>query len=118
MKFELFIRGLLGRCPRCGKGALFSGFLKLAPTCTHCHADFSEIDPADGPAAFSVLIGGFFAAGFAFWIETAYSPNFLGHALITMPMSIILCLIWIRPIKGVMAAMQYSLEHGEDDHKS
>jgi uncharacterized protein (DUF983 family) len=114
LKPELFLRGFLGRCPRCGKGPLFSGFLKLAPRCTSCHADFSGIDPADGPAAFSVLLGGVCAVGFAFWIETAYTPSFWVHGLVTLPISALLCMIWLRPIKGIMAAMHYGIEHPDE----
>jgi uncharacterized protein (DUF983 family) len=110
---KILLRGFLGRCPRCGKGALFCGFLKLAPECAFCHANFSGIDPADGPAAFSVLIGGVCAVGFAFWIETVYTPSFWVHALVTLPICGLLCVIWIRPIKGTMAAMQYTLEHSD-----
>ena len=42
------ISGLTCRCPRCGKGKLFSGFLKMAPSCEACGLDFSFADPADG----------------------------------------------------------------------
>ena len=38
------------RCPRCGHGRLFDGFLKLAPRCNVCGLDYSFADPADGPA--------------------------------------------------------------------
>ena len=30
---SLVAAALLGRCPRCGKGKLFSGFLKMARSC-------------------------------------------------------------------------------------
>jgi uncharacterized protein (DUF983 family) len=38
------------KCPRCGQGKLFDGFLKLAPRCNVCGLDFSFADTADGPA--------------------------------------------------------------------
>jgi uncharacterized protein (DUF983 family) len=41
------------RCPRCGHGRLFDGFLKLAPRCNVCGLDYSFADPADGPASSS-----------------------------------------------------------------
>ncbi|TIW05242.1 MAG: DUF983 domain-containing protein, partial [Mesorhizobium sp.] len=33
--------GIRGRCPRCGEGHLFDGFLKLAPKCEVCGLDYS-----------------------------------------------------------------------------
>ena len=59
------VTGLGGRCPRCGRGALFSGFLTLAPACNVCGLDFSFADAGDGPAVFVTLIGGFLVLGAA-----------------------------------------------------
>lgn len=44
-----FFKAALGRCPVCGRGKLYSSFLKEAPTCTHCGQDFSAANPGDGP---------------------------------------------------------------------
>ena len=52
-------RGLRGRCPRCGEGRLFQGFLDLRPRCEHCGLDYGFADAGDGPAVFVILIGGF-----------------------------------------------------------
>ncbi len=46
--------GIRGRCPRCGEGHLFSGFLSLRPSCEVCDLDYSFADPADGPAFFVI----------------------------------------------------------------
>ncbi len=51
-------RGLRGRCPRCGEGQLFQGFLTLRPACERCGLDYSFADAGDGPAVFVILIGG------------------------------------------------------------
>ncbi len=37
-----------GRCPRCGVGPLFKGYLDIAPKCTHCGLDYSQFDVGDG----------------------------------------------------------------------
>ena len=44
--------GLAGRCPRCGDGKLFSGFLTVAPRCDVCGLDYAFADSGDGPAVF------------------------------------------------------------------
>ena len=44
------LAGLQGCCPRCGKGKLFAGFLKLSPYSSRCGLDFSFADAADAPA--------------------------------------------------------------------
>src|ERR1700752_1685290 len=56
------IAGLLGRCPRCGKGRLFEGFLTVRPRCESCNLDFSFADSADGPAVFVSFLSGVIVA--------------------------------------------------------
>jgi uncharacterized protein (DUF983 family) len=99
--------GLKGRCPRCGEGRLFDGFLTLAPRCRACGLDFSFADSADGPAVFVILIVGFIVAGGALISEIAWSPPIWVHAVLWGPLVLILCLGLLRPLKGVLIAMQY-----------
>ena len=99
--------GLKGRCPRCGEGRLFDGFLKLAPRCRACGLDFSFADSADGPAVFIILFVGFVIAGGALLVEIAYSPPMWVHIVLWGPLVLILCLGLLRPLKGVLVAQQY-----------
>ncbi len=70
--------GLRGLCPRCGKGKIFDGFLKLKKACPVCGLDLSFADPADGPAFFVICFACIPSAAFAVWLEVAYSPAFWG----------------------------------------
>ncbi len=99
--------GMRGRCPRCGEGRLFSGFLTLNPSCAACGLDFSFADSGDGPAVFVVLIVGFVIAGAALLTEVAYSPPIWVHFVLWVPLVLILCLGTLRPLKGVLIALQY-----------
>jgi uncharacterized protein (DUF983 family) len=49
-------KGLRQRCPSCGEGSLYSSYLKLVPTCTHCGEDLSHARADDGPAYLSILV--------------------------------------------------------------
>lgn len=104
---SVYWTGLLGRCPRCGEGKAFSGFLDLAKTCERCGLDFSFADAGDGPAIFVCLIGGFIVLGAALWTEVNYEPPFWVHLVIFMPLTIIICLGLLRPLKGLLVALQY-----------
>ncbi|HMM64436.1 MAG TPA: DUF983 domain-containing protein, partial [Mesorhizobium sp.] len=66
--------GLRGRCPRCGEGRLFQGFLSLAPRCGICGLDYSFADAGDGPAVFVILVIGFVVVGLALWMEETLAP--------------------------------------------
>ena len=99
--------GLAGRCPRCGQGRIFAGFLKVAPSCRACGLDLGFADSADGPAVFVILIVGFVVAGAALLTEIAYSPPIWVHLLLWLPLVLVLCLGMLRPLKGVLIALQH-----------
>jgi uncharacterized protein (DUF983 family) len=101
------LRGLAGRCPRCGKGRLFEGFLTLRPRCESCGLDFSFADAADGPAFFVMFFSGFVVAGSALAVEALYSPPFWVHAVLWIPLILITTLVPLRPVKGLLIALQY-----------
>jgi uncharacterized protein (DUF983 family) len=102
-----FQAGLTGRCPRCGKGHLFSGYLTLAERCEHCGLDYSFANSGDGPAVFIVLIAGFIVTGAALWVEVAYQPPLWVHAALWLPLGLALPLLLLRPFKATMLALQY-----------
>jgi uncharacterized protein (DUF983 family) len=99
--------GLLGRCPHCGEGRLFQGFLALRPRCEHCGLDFSFVDSADGPAFFVMFLSGFIVAGSALAVEIIYAPPYWVHALLWGPLILITTLLPLRPVKGLLIALQY-----------
>jgi uncharacterized protein (DUF983 family) len=101
------VSGLLGRCPACGKGRLFQGFLSLRPRCEHCGLDFSFADSADAPAFFIMFFSGFIVAGSALAVEVLYSPPYWVHAVLWGPLILVTTLVPLRPLKGLMIALQY-----------
>lgn len=105
--------GLKSRCPRCGRGRLFDGYLTLAPECRACGLDFSFADSGDGPAVFIILIVGFLVVGGALVVEVAFRPSYFVHALLWLPLIVLLPLLTLRPAKALMVALQY--KHGAQE---
>lgn len=101
------ISGLTCRCPRCGKGKLFSGFLKMAPSCEACGLDFSFADPADGPAFFVMTAIGMIVIAVFTWVEVVYHPPIWFHVVTVFPALIIGCLGTLRPVKAWLVASQF-----------
>jgi len=101
------MRGLRARCPSCGEGRLYQGFLTLRPKCERCGLDYSFADAADGPAVFVILISGFIVVFAALGVEFAYQPPYWVHAMLWLPLIALTTLGPLRPIKGVMIALQY-----------
>ncbi|MCY1708051.1 DUF983 domain-containing protein [Pannonibacter sp. SL95] len=102
-----FRSGLSGHCPRCGEGRLFKGFLATRPACSNCGLSFDFADSGDGPAVFVIMLVGFVIVGLVLWVELAFMPPIWLHLVIWLPLTAILALSVLRPLKGLMIALQY-----------
>ncbi|GAB4066603.1 DUF983 domain-containing protein [Ancylobacter sonchi] len=103
-----YAAGLTCRCPRCGQGKLFSGFLTVAPACTRCGLDYSFDDSGDGPVVFIILAAGSLVVGLALWVELSFAPPLWVHALLWTPLVLISTLGLLRPLKATLIALQYA----------
>ncbi len=112
-----YIAGIACRCPRCGRGRLFTGFLTLAPACENCGLDYGFADAGDGPAVFVILIAGFLVVGAAVIVEFVWRPPYWVHALLWIPMILAVTLGLLRPLKGLLVALQFhhKAEEGRPD---
>jgi uncharacterized protein (DUF983 family) len=99
--------GLRGRCPRCGEGRLFNGILSLAAKCHACGLSYDFADSADGPAVFVMFIVSSLVIGAAVAVEVIWAPPVWIHALVWLPLIPILSIALLRPLKGLMVALQY-----------
>ncbi|MGQ3354023.1 MAG: DUF983 domain-containing protein [Phreatobacter sp.] len=105
--------GVRGRCPRCGQGHLFSGFLTIAPRCEVCGLDFSYVDTADGPAFFVMMFGCVPVVILAIMLEVRYQASLTTHLLLTLPFGLATCILPLRPLKGWLAASQFTFKARE-----
>lgn len=99
--------GLSCACPRCGKGKLFQGFVTVRPRCEVCGLDYGFADSGDGPAVFIILIAGFIVVAAALVTEVLFQPPFWVHAALWLPLIFVVTLGPLRPMKGLMIALQY-----------
>jgi uncharacterized protein (DUF983 family) len=98
--------GLLCRCPRCGKGPLFSGFLKVVDRCAVCGFDFTRLNTGDGAAIFIMQIAGGIVVFGALFVQVAFNPPIWAMLIVALPLVAGLSLGLMRPGKGVMIALQ------------
>ena len=108
MSLSPYLAGARGRCPNCGHGRLFSGYLKVAPTCNSCGFDLSRADSGDGPAVFVILVVGFVVVFAALIVEVAYRPPIWLHLMLWLPLIVVLSLALLPVFKGLMIAAQFS----------
>jgi uncharacterized protein (DUF983 family) len=107
--------GLHCRCPRCGKGKLFAGFLTLRPRCEVCGLDYSFADSGDGPAVFTMFLAGAIVGGAALVTEILFQPPYWVHTALWLPLILIVALGPLQPMKGLMIALQHY--HNADERR-
>ena len=101
------LRGLACKCPRCGKGKLYAGFLDLRPRCESCGLDYAFIDAGDGPAVFIIMIAGAIVCGLALWVEFTFQPPLWVHAALWLPLILATTLLPLRSMKALLIALQF-----------
>lgn len=107
--------GLGCRCPRCGQGRLFTGFLTVSGSCPVCGLDFAGQDSGDGPAVFIILILGFVVVGLALLVEVHGGPPLWVHAVLWPPVILAGALLMLRPFKAILIALQFKHRRADYD---
>jgi len=110
-------RGLRGRCPRCGEGKLFRAFLKVGNGCPVCGLDFTPHRADDLPDYLVIIIVGHIVVPMALSIETNFSPPVWMQLAVYLPLTLILSLLLLQPVKGAVVGFQWALRmHGFDEN--
>jgi uncharacterized protein (DUF983 family) len=101
------LAGVRLRCPQCGEGAVFAGYLNFRDACAACGADFKAADAGDGPAVFVILVVGAIAAAMLLVLQMGlHLPDWLALSM-TLVAAIVLCLALLPPFKAILFALQW-----------
>jgi uncharacterized protein (DUF983 family) len=112
-KWTAFLRGLAGRCPACGRGALFSSFLKIADRCPRCGEEMHHHRADDAPPYFTIFIVAHIVVPLVLVVERLWRPDLLVHLAIWMPVTLALTFLLMPAVKGAIVALQWALKmHG------
>ena len=115
--WSAFKRGLRGRCPRCGEGKLFRAFLKVDDHCSVCQLDYTPHRADDLPAYLVIVIVGHIIVPMILWIETDYAPPIALQLSVYLPVTLIMSLLLLQPVKGAVVGIQWALRmHGFDEN--
>jgi uncharacterized protein (DUF983 family) len=106
--FTAIKRGLLCRCPRCGEGKLFRAYLKPVDNCAVCGEDYTHHRADDLPAYLSIVVVGHSAVGGFMATDQSVSWSSWVHLAIWAPVTVILALATIQPIKGAVIGWQWA----------
>lgn len=107
--WNALLRGWRGRCPRCGEGALFGRFLKMLSHCPACNQAFEPYRADDAPAYFTIFAVGHIVVPLVLIVERyGQQPPLWFHALLWLPLSVLLALYLLPHIKGAVIALQWT----------
>ena len=98
---------LLGRCPRCGRGALFRGLLDVRDSCDACGLDLRAHDAGDGPAVAAIFLIGAVTVGAAIWVDVRFEPPLWVHAVLWPALVLPMSVLTIRVAKAALVALQW-----------
>ena len=101
-------RGARGRCPSCGIGSLFVGFLRIAPNCPSCGEELFHHRADDAPAYLTILIVGHAMLPLVLGVEEVFAPSLWVHLLLWGTLIPAACLALLRPLKGMIVGLQWA----------
>lgn len=102
------LRGWRRRCPSCGQGPLFAGYLKVRDECPVCHSHMRHHRADDGPAYLTILIVGHIMAPLMLWTFFEFEPDPLVVAAIFSVGCVALSLYLLPRLKGAVVALQWA----------
>ncbi|MEH6474992.1 MAG: DUF983 domain-containing protein [Sneathiella sp.] len=113
-----FFRGLAKKCPQCGTGKIFDGYIKVNHSCADCGLELHHQRADDAPPYFTMMIVLHFIVSGMLTVEKIYSPETWVHLTIWIPAAFIGALVILPHIKGALIAVQWSRKmHGFNDDK-
>ena len=102
-------RGLTCSCPACGKTKLFAGYLRQVDVCSACETPLGRVRADDAPPYFTIFVVGHLVVPSMFMVDRSYHLSDLTQALIWLPVTTLLCLGLLRPIKGATVGLMLKL---------
>lgn len=108
-------RGLLCRCPNCGKGHMFRAFLKVADTCDNCGEELHHHRADDAPPYFTMFIVGHIVVPLVLVVERTWHPSLWLHFVLWTIVTLGLTFALMPAVKGAIVGLQWALRmHGFD----
>jgi uncharacterized protein (DUF983 family) len=107
------LRGFLCRCPRCGEGKVFAGYLTSVRSCEACGQVLEGHRADDLPPYLTVFVVGHLVIALFMALEEVVELGMWTHLAIFVPMTAILTLALLRPMKGLTIGLQWAMRmHG------
>ena len=112
------LRGWKRRCPHCGGGSMFNGYLSVRDECDICGETLSHHRADDAPSWLTMIVVGHLIAPVMLTVYQTYDLPVWVHAMIWPLLAIVGVLVLLPRLKGVIVAFQWAHRmHGFDDRR-
>ncbi len=101
-------RGILCKCPHCGKGKLFRAYLKVADSCEACGEPLNLHRADDFPPYIAIMIVGHVIVLGMMHLEMVYRIDPMVYLYTALPLAIIMPLVILPSIKGSIVGLQWA----------
>jgi uncharacterized protein (DUF983 family) len=99
-----------GICPRCKTSSMFKGLLSFHEACPTCSLPLAERDVGDGATFIVVILVGFLITLGSVIVEFSYSPPLWVHAVLWLPLTLLLSIAGLRVARAVSVRILYAQE--------
>ena len=101
--------GLRRRCPACGRGALFAGYLRPVSACSGCGEALGRIRADDFPPYIAILVAGHIVVPLLLFAERNWAPPLWLQALVWPALALALVAVLLPAAKGGVIAAMWAL---------
>lgn len=106
------VNGFRCHCPNCGEGKLFRSYLRSVDDCTVCGQEIHHHRADDLPPYLTIFIVGHIVVALFMSIEASYDLSMWTHLAMWVPVTLVLSLALLQPLKGATIGLQWSLRLG------
>lgn len=106
---KALLRGVLMRCPSCGKGRMFGRFLKVVDCCGSCGEEMHHHQADDYPAYIVIALLGHPIFAIILSLELTSKPPVWLYLVVGLPVLTVTALGMLQPVKGAVVALQWYL---------
>ena len=101
--------GLRRRCPACGRGPLFAGYLRPVRSCGGCGEPLGHIRADDFPPYIAILVAGHVVVPLLLLAEQSWAPPLWLQALVWPALALALVAVLLPVAKGGGLAAMWAL---------
>lgn len=115
---QAVLRGVRGRCPACGEGRVFTGYLKATPACSHCGEGYAHLRADDMPPWLTILVVGHIVVPLLLLVEQTWHPAMWVQMAIWPAVTMALLLLLLPRSKGAVLGLLWATGAGDRDEPS